>query len=140
MMTQFEPIFAVVVPFQAQVDRTVTGEVVDSDDKPVASGLVSDGMPEGPARWHKVEKGAAVTIDPIDTPSFAIKLRDQTSVAKPGDEIFLQPALYTGDGPLIVVAYCGNPVSPALQETLGARIALVTADAAAVATAHSGFS
>jgi hypothetical protein len=54
--------------------------------------------------------------------------------------VAVQPALYTGDGLLIVVAYCGNPVSPAAQEILGARIAVMTADGTTLATAYSGFS
>jgi hypothetical protein len=40
---------------------------------------------------------------------------------------------------LINVGYRGAPVSPALQESLGARIALTTADYQTLATAHSGF-
>ena len=120
------------------------GTVTVALDEPTSgrrwSYVFSDGMPQGPTRWHKVEKDAAVVIDPIGAPNFEIKLRDQTSVAKPGDDISLRPALYTGDGLLIVMAYCGNPVSPAAQEILGARIALVTPDGTALATAHSGFS
>jgi len=102
--------------------------------------VFSDGMARGQPRWYKVEKDNAVTIDPIGTPSFEIVLRDQVSAAKPGEDVGFRPALYTGDGLLIIVAYCGNPISPATQETLGARIALMTADGKTLATAHSGFS
>ena len=102
--------------------------------------VFSDGGARGQPRWYKVEKDAAVTIDPIGTPSFELTLRDQTSAVRPGEDVAVQPALYTGDGLLIVVAYCGNPVSPAVQEILGARIALMTADGKTLATAHSGFS
>ena len=51
----------------------------------------------------------------------------------------LQPLLYTGDGLLINVGYRGTPASPALQEILGAQVALQTADDQTLATAHSGF-
>ena len=68
-----------------------------------------------------------ITIDPIGKPSFELKLSSQVSAVRPGEDVALQPALYTGDGLLIIVAYCGNPVSPALQEILGgARIVLRT--------------
>jgi hypothetical protein len=102
--------------------------------------VFSDGGARGQPRWYKVEKDAEVAIDPIGTPAFELKLRDQTSAVRPGEDVALQPALYTGDGLLIVVAYCGNPVSPAVQEILGARIALMTAEGKTLATAHSGFS
>jgi hypothetical protein len=102
--------------------------------------VFSDGMARGQPRWYKVEKDNAVTIDPIGTPSFEIALRDQVGAARPGADVAFRPALFTGDGLLIIVAYCGNPVSPATQELLGARIALMTADGKTLATAHSGFS
>jgi hypothetical protein len=69
-----------------------------------------------------------------------LTLKDQTRAVRSGDDVAVQPALYTGDGLLIVVAYCGNPVSPAAQEILGARIAVMTADGTTLATAYSGFS
>ncbi len=102
--------------------------------------VFSDSGARGQPRWHKVEKDAVVTIDPIGTPILELKLSNQTSAVRPGEDVAVQPALYTGDGLLIVVAYCGNPVSPAVQEILGARIALVTSDGKTLATAHSGFS
>jgi hypothetical protein len=102
--------------------------------------VFSDGGARGQPRWYNVEKDAVINIDPIGTPIFELQARDQTARARPGEDVALQPVLYTGDGLLVVVAYCGNPVSPAVQEILGARIALVTADGNALATAHSGFS
>ena len=73
--------------------------------------------------------------------AFELKLEgSERSAVRPGEDVAVQPALYTGDGLLIVVAYCGNPVSPAVQEILGARIVLMTADGKTLATAHSGFS
>jgi hypothetical protein len=94
----------------------------------------------GQPRWYKVDRGAIVTIDPVGTPVFELILKDHKTTSCPGDDVSLQPALYTGDGLLIVAAYCGNPVSPAVQETLGARIALAGSDGHSLATAHSGFS
>ena len=119
---------------------TVTMALDDAKTGQRWSFVFSDGGAKGQPRWFKVAKDAAVTIDPIGTPSFELTLKDQTKVIRPGDDVAVQPALYTGDGLLIVVAYCGNPVAPAVQEILGARIALMTHDDKTLATAHSGFS
>jgi hypothetical protein len=97
-------------------------------------------MARGQPRWYKVAKDAAVTIDPIQKPSFEIISRDKLGAAKPGDDFVVRPALYTGDGLLIIVAFCGNPISPATQEILGAKVSLLGRDGKALATAHSGFS
>jgi hypothetical protein len=102
--------------------------------------VFSDNMIRGQPRWYKVDKDAAVTIDPIGKPSFEIISRGQPATVKAGADFVVQPALYTGDGLLIIVAYCGNPISPATQEILGAKVALLGADGKALATAHSGFS
>ena len=103
--------------------------------------VFSDGLWSGGPRWYKVEKDAAVTIDPVGKPIFELRRDEATELARPGDDVGLQPALYTGDGLLIVVAYCGAPISPATQELLGARVALLTtSDGQTLATAHSGFS
>jgi hypothetical protein len=119
---------------------TVTVALDDAKTGQRWSFVFSDGGARGQPPWYKVEKDGAVTIDPIGTPSFELSLRGQTSAARPGEEVALQPALYTANGLLIVVAYCGKPISPAVQESLGARIALMTADGKTLATAHSGFS
>ncbi len=60
-------------------------------------------------------------------------------MAKLGEDITVQPLLYTGDGLLINVAYRGAPISPAAQENLGRRVALATTDSQVLATARSGF-
>jgi hypothetical protein len=103
--------------------------------------IFSDNGAKGEPHWYKVDKDATVAIDPIGTPSFELGLRDEAGKRRPaGEEVPLQPALYTGDGLLINVAYRGAPASPALQETLGARISLRGGDSEqGLAMAHSGF-
>ncbi|MGO9463646.1 MAG: hypothetical protein ACLQIB_29650 [Isosphaeraceae bacterium] len=101
--------------------------------------LFSSNGAKGDPRWYKVEKDGTVTIDPIGTLSFEVSLSEQAGVAKLGDDISVQPLLYTGDGLLINVAYRGAPISPAAQESLGARVALAATDGQVLATAHSGF-
>jgi hypothetical protein len=119
---------------------TVTVALDDPKTGQRWSFVFSDGGARSQPQWYKIEKDAAVSIDPIGTPIFELKLSNQTSAVRAGEDVALQPALFTGDGLLIVVAYCGNPVSPAVQEILGARITLMTTDGKALATAHSGFS
>ncbi|MFI5459603.1 MAG: hypothetical protein ACHRXM_29615 [Isosphaerales bacterium] len=109
-----------------------------SDDR-CWSFLFSTNGAKGDPRWYKVEKGGTVTIDPIGALSFELSLPDNAGVAKLGEHINVQPLLYTGDGLLINLAYRGVPISPAVQETLGARVALATTDGQILALAHSGF-
>ena len=102
--------------------------------------VFSDNGAKRAPKWYKVDQDGAVTIDPIGTPSFELSLRDRAAAGvKGGNDLDLQPMLFTGDGLLINVAYRGAPVSPAFQETLGARIALQTTGGHTLATAHSGF-
>jgi hypothetical protein len=102
--------------------------------------VFSDGGAKGQPHWYRVDKDGATTIDPIGSPSLEIVLMDQGHAVKAGDNVAFRPALHTGDGLLIIVAYCDDPISPATQEILGARIALMTDDGKTLATGHSGFS
>jgi hypothetical protein len=106
----------------------------------VWSFVFSDGLWSGPPRWYKVDKEAAVAIDPVGTPRFELRRFESEAVARAGDDVSVRPALYTGDGLLIIVAYCGRPISPATQELLGCRIALTNTHGQNLATANSGFS
>jgi hypothetical protein len=132
-------------PASVPVGEYRLGTVTISLDDPGGgqrwSFIFSDNGAKGDPRWYKVEKDGKVAIDPIGTPLFEIDLRDDVgNRRRPGDEVPLQPLLYTGDGLLINVAYRGSPASSALQETLGARISLREAGSEeGLATAHSGF-
>jgi hypothetical protein len=132
-------------PASVPVGEYRVGTVTISMDDPKGgqrwSFIFSDNGAKGPPRWYKVEKDGAVAIDPLGTPLFEIDLRDDAAKhPRPGDDVNLQPLLYTGDGLLINVAYRGTPTSPAMQETLGARVSLHGGHSGdALATAHSGF-
>ena len=102
--------------------------------------IFSDGLWSRGPRWYKVAKDAAVTIDPVGKPSFELVRFDSNATGTPGEDIVVRPALYTGDGLLIVVGYCERPVSPATQEQLAAQVNLLKTDGQTMATAHSGFS
>ncbi len=119
---------------------TVTVALDDPKGGQRWSFIFSDNGARGTPHWYKVEKDGAVSIDPIGTPSFEISLSDNAGQpAKPASDVNLQPLLYNGDGLLINVGYRGTPASPALQEVLGAQVALRTTDGHVLATAHSGF-
>jgi hypothetical protein len=118
---------------------TVTVSLDDPGGRHRWSFIFSDNGATGEPRWNKVEKESAVTIDPIGTLRFELKQTDGARAVKAGEGIDVQPLLYTGDGLLINVAYRGEPVSPAAQETLGARISLATTNDQSLAMAHSGF-
>jgi hypothetical protein len=132
-------------PASVPVGEYRLGTVTISLDDPKGgqpwSFIFSDNGARGEPRWYRVEKDAAVAIDPIGTPFFEIDLTNKTAVrTRPGEDVNLQPLLYTGDGLLINVAYRGAPTSPSMQEILGARVSLHGASTEHVlATAHSGF-
>ena len=119
---------------------TVTIALDDPQGGQRWSFIFSDNGAKGDPKWYKVDKDGSVPIDPIGTPSFEISLSDNAAQrARPGADVNLQPLLYNGDGLLINVGYRGSPASPALQEVLGAQVALRTTDDHILATAHSGF-
>ena len=130
----------VTVPVGEYRLANLTFSLDDAKTGQLWSFVFSDGLwSRGPC-WHKVDKDAAVTIDPVGKPIFELRRDEATSLARPGDDVRLRPALYTDDGLLIVVAYCGAPASPATQELLGAQLNLTKGDGQSIATAHSGFS
>jgi hypothetical protein len=81
-------------------DRTIARSLVE----PLASGTGSDRdyfSSRGEARWYTVERGSTMAIDPIG----ALELKTGTEgigPLRPGDDLKVQPQLYTEDGLLIV--------------------------------------
>ena len=102
--------------------------------------VFSDGLWSEAKTWHSVAKNSAVEIDPIGKPRFELRRFDANALARPGDDISVRPALYTGEGLLIVVAYRGKPIAPATQELLGSKVVLKNGGGQHLATANSGFS
>ena len=117
---------------------TVTCAFEDIHGGPRWNFVFSDIGRRGAARWYKVERDGMAMIDPIGI----LELKTGTEGAGPvhsGDDLKVQPQLFTGDGLLIVTCYRGMLVSPAGDSDAGATITLATADGRALATAHSGF-
>jgi hypothetical protein len=118
---------------------TVTCAFQDPHGGPRWNYVFSEIGRRGELPWYKVEREATVVIDPIGTLEFKTGSEGE-GPKKPGDELRVQPQLYTGDGMLIVTCYRGASANPASDSAGGgARIALVDAQGRPLATAHSGF-
>jgi hypothetical protein len=117
---------------------TVTCAFDDPAGGPRWNFVFSDIGRRGEPAWYKVEKDGTIAIDPVG----ALKLEtgaEGLGPQRPGNDLTVQPALYNGDGLLIVTCYRGSPASPASESGQGARIALATTDGRTLAAAHSGF-
>ncbi len=93
-------------------------------------------------KWHKVEKGATVEIDPVGKLTLETGVDEQANGHLAGDDVALQPRLFTGDGLLINTCFRGSPTTPGGHDGQGADIKLRGADTQAqtLAEAASGFS
>ncbi len=117
---------------------TVTFAFEDPQGGPRWNFVFSDMGRRGEPPWYKVESGGTVAIDPIGALEFKTGV-EGTGPQRPGDDLTVQPQLYSSDGLLIVTCYRGASANPASDSGTGARIALATADGRTLATAHSGF-
>jgi hypothetical protein len=118
---------------------TVTATFNDPQGGQNWSFIFSDNGSKPQAKWYSLGKDVQLAIDPVGAMEMELSITDKAKTAKAGEDILLQPLLYTGDGLLINVAYRGTPVSPSAQENLGASITLATTDGQTLGTAHSGF-
>jgi hypothetical protein len=90
-------------------------------------------------KWYGVEKDRTLEIDP------AGQLVLQTGVEEPGksfaagDEIPLQPRLYTGGGLLINTCFRGSPTQPGGDDGQGANIKLTGPGDQSLGVTCSGF-
>jgi hypothetical protein len=95
------------------------------------------GTPEH--KWYPVKKGGNVEIDPVGKLVLQTSLEDQGKTFPAGDDIPLQPRLYTGDGLLINTCFRGSPTTPGGHDGQGADIKLLGAQRQTLALACSGF-
>jgi hypothetical protein len=118
---------------------TVTCAIEDPSGGSRWNFVFSDIGRRGEPVWYKVERDATVVIDPIGELEF--RTGDPgTGPVRPGDDLRVQPQLFTGDGLLVVTCYRGASAKPASDSAGGgARIVLATALGHSLATAHSGF-
>ena len=100
---------------------TVTATYSDPQGGQSWSFIFSDNGAKPDPKWYSLGKDGQLNLDPIGTLEMELSITDKAKTAKAGEDIALQPLLYTGDGLLINVGYRGNPVSPSAQENLAQR-------------------
>jgi hypothetical protein len=102
--------------------------------------IFSDNGGTADHKWHRVQKGSTVEIDPVGKLILATGLKDAQLNFAAGDDIDLQPTLLTGDGLLINTCFRGAPTSPGGHDGAAADITLkASAGAESLAVAVSGF-
>ncbi len=117
---------------------TVTCSFDDPDGGARWSFVFCDMGRRGEPRWYKVVKGGSVVIDPIGELVFEAGI-EGAARARPGDDLRIQPRLYTGDGLLIVTCYRGMVASPGGDTGSRATIAVSDATGRTHDRTHSGF-
>lgn len=88
--------------------------------------------------WHPVTKGSTWNFDPIGTLDFQVKVIEPDERKAPGENVIVQPYLYTGDRLLIRNVYRGWN-APAYNHGGGAMVKLVDEDGNALGQSNSGF-
>jgi hypothetical protein len=116
--------------------QTVTINLDDPQGGPGWGFVFSDDGGHVARGWHTVGKGRRVTIDPIGKLEFLAGLEGKTG--RPGQEVTLQPKLYTEGGLLINTAFRGSPASPR-SDGPTAAITLAAPDGHPANSARSGF-
>jgi hypothetical protein len=116
--------------------QTVTISLDDPQGGPSWSFVFSDGGGAAAQGWHTVVQGQRVTVDPIGKLQFLASLEGKT--CRPGQDVMLQPKLYTEGGLLINAAFRGSPASPR-SDGPTAAITLATLDGHPANSARSGF-
>jgi hypothetical protein len=113
----------------------------DPGGGPRWSFIFSDNGGTSDHKWYRVEKGRTVEIDPVGKLVLETSLENQEKSYPAGDNIELQPRLFTGDGLLINTCFRGSPATPGGHDGSGADIKLrgTETQSQALGAACSGF-
>ena len=130
---------AVTVPVGEYRLGTLTIALDDPAGGPTWTFIFSDNGGKPDQRWYKVAKGAAVEIDPVGKLEMETGVEEQSQSVHAGEELALQPRLYTGDGLLINMSFRGTPAAPATDDGPGAQIKLTGTAERSLGVARSGF-
>jgi hypothetical protein len=130
---------AITVPSGEYRVGTLALAFEDPGNGPKWSFIFSDNGGKPEHRWHKLEKGAAVVLDPVGTLELETGVENPAASIRAGDDIALQPRLYTGQGLLINACFRGTPSASTGHDGAGAEITLRGAGPAFLAVARSGF-
>jgi hypothetical protein len=90
-------------------------------------------------RWHRLDKGGTLTVDPVGILEFTAAVGDGKAKISAGETVSVRPALYTGDGLLIERAYRGRFQSGPGDSGCGGKISLRDEKGGSLASAHTGF-
>jgi hypothetical protein len=129
---------AVTVPAGEYRLATVTLTLPDPAGGPSWSYVFSDIGRRGNVTWYNVAKDGALTVDPIGRLEMAVNVEGNTP-ARPDADLRINPALYTGDGLLIVTAYRGSPTVTASEDGPGAEVSLRDGAGRTHGVTRSGF-
>lgn len=98
-------------------------------------GRVADDEGRLVRRWYKVEQGETVSLDPLGTLVMEVDC-DPGKLRQPGEEVRVQPLLYTAEGLLITTCFRGSQKD---SSESSASVFLRAADGRPIGTANSGF-
>ncbi len=90
--------------------------------------------------WYKIEKGAALDLDPLRGLDLKAEIREPPDERKPGLPVTILPRLFTGDELLINYGYRGAATAPGADHETTARVTLCSGDGAVLDATTSGFS
>jgi hypothetical protein len=130
---------AMTVPAGDYRVSTVALALEDPAGGPRWSFIFSDNGGKSDLVWHKLQKGAALAIDPIGTLAIETGVEEEAKPVRAGDDISLQPRLYTGDGLLINTCFRGTASPSGSHDGAGALITLAGTGTGPLAVARSGF-
>jgi hypothetical protein len=128
---------AVTVPVGEYCLSTVAFTLADPAGGPAWSYVFSDNGRSGEVLWYKVAKDGILAVDPVGRLKMTVELEEEN--ARPDAGLRVNPALYTGDGLLIVTAYRGSPTVTASADGPGADVSLLDGAGRALDTTRSGF-
>jgi hypothetical protein len=118
---------------------TVIVALEDPGGGPRWSFIFSDDGARPGHKWYRVESGGTVEIDPVGKLEMQTGLEVEAKAVRAGDDLALQPKLYTGDGLLINTCFRGTPSSPGGHDGASADIKLTGTGEQPLAVACSGF-
>lgn len=129
---------AVTVPVGEYRQSNLTITLADPAGGSSWTYVFSDIGRRGSGTWYRVAKDSALVLDPVGRLAMAVNL-EAGAAPSPDADLRVTPALYTGDGLLIVTAYRGSPTATASDDGLGADVALRNGAGRTLGTARSGF-
>lgn len=130
-------------PIEAPVGRYRVGMVslwATDPDGGQDWGFVFSGARVDRARWHAVEKGSRVAVDPIGELELLVDPDYPKAPARAGGTYGCSPRLLTADGLAINIAYRGSAGAQHRREGEGAAVRLLTPEGRVLDTGRSGFS